>query len=163
MHRKVAISALIAVSGPTAASAKPLSHSDLVGTWRCGPTVMQGPGFTVTVTDETTKLSDGTYSGHSSTVISAPGKPALTLPDRSSGTRELVGDVVKSRIDQIEFLSASDPSITKEAGQRAQDEQLAKKSVYESRILEFTGTRSRSIPVNYMYKEAAVESTCERI
>jgi hypothetical protein len=74
-----------------------------------------------------------------------------------------VGDVVRSRINHVEFLSASDPSVTKGAGQKAQDEQLAKKSVYESRILEFNGTHVRSIPVNAMYKEAAVESTCERI
>lgn len=70
---------------------------------------------------------------------------------------------MRSRINHLEFLSASDPSVTKKAGQKAQDEQLAKKSVYESRILEFNGTYSRSIPINSMYKDAAVESTCERI
>jgi hypothetical protein len=163
MGSKLAVAILLVSAGSAAATTSPLSSSDLVGTWRCGPTFMQGPGFTVTVTDETTKLSDGTFIGHSRSLISAPGKPPLTLEDRSSGTWELVGDVVRSRINRIEFLSASDPSITKDAGQRAQDEQLAKKSVYESRILEFNGTHSRSIPVNSMYEEAAVESTCERI
>lgn len=163
MGSKLAVAILLVSAGSAAATTSPLSSSDLVGTWRCGPTFMQGPGFTVTVTDETTKLSDGTFIGHSRSLISAPDKPPLTLEDRSSGTWELVGDVVRSRINRIEFLSASDPSITKDAGQRAQDEQLAKKSVYESRILEFNGTHSRSIPVNSMYEEAAVESTCERI
>lgn len=124
---------------------------------------MQGPGFTITVTDETTNFSDGTYTGHTGTVIFAPGKPAVTLRDRSSGTWELVGDVVRRRVDRNEVLSSSDTSVTKEAWQKAQDEQLAKKSVYESRILKFSGARWRSIPVNSMYKEAVVESTCERI
>jgi len=163
MHRKCAVAIFLVAAGSAAAATSPLSPSDFFGTWRCGPTVMQGPGFTVTVTDETTKLPDGTFTGHSRSVISAPGKAPLTLQDRSSGTWELVGDVVRSRINHVEFLSASDPSITKDAGQRAQDEQLAKKSVHESRILEFNGTHSRSIPVNSMYRDAAVESTCERI
>lgn len=163
MHRKLAVAILLVAAGSAAATTSPLRPSDLVGTWRCGPTVMQGPGFTVTVTDETTKFPDATFTGYTRTVISAPGKAPLTLQDRSSGTWELVGDVVRSRINHVEFLSAPDPSVTKEAGQRAQDEQLAKKSVYESRILEFDGTHSRSIPVNSMYREAAVESTCERI
>lgn len=162
MHRKIAAAIFLAASG-SATAATPVSPSDLAGTWRCGPTVMQGPGFTVTVTDETTRLPDGTFTGHTRSVISSPGKVPLTLQDRSAGTWELAGDVVRSRINHVEFLSASDPSVTKEAGQKAQDEQLAKKSVYESRILEFNGTRSRSIPVNSMYKEAAVESNCERI
>lgn len=163
MHRKIAVAILLLAAGSAAATTPPISPADLLGTWRCGPTVMQGPGFTVTVIDETTKLPNGTFTGHTRSVISAPGKAPLTLQDRSSGTWELVGDVVRSRINHLEFLSASDPSVTKEAGQKAQDEQLAEKSVYESRILEFNGTHSRSIPVNSMYKEAAVESTCERI
>lgn len=162
MRRKPAV-AILLVAASSASATTPLRPSDLFGTWRCGPTVMQGPGFTVTVTDETTKLPDGTFTGHSRSLISAPGKAPLTLEDRSSGTWELVGDVVRSRINHVEFLSASDPSVTKDAGQKAQDEQLARKSVYESRILEFNGTRVRSIPVNAMHKEAAVESTCERI
>ena len=163
MRRKITFVALLGLIGSAAAFALPLSPSDLVGAWRCGPTVMQGPGFTIAVTDETTKLADGTYTAHTSTVISAPDTPNITLQDRSSGTWELVGDVVKSRVIRAEFLSASDPSITNEAGQKAQDDQLAKKAVYETRILEISGTRSRSIPVNSMYKEAAVESACERI
>ena len=67
-----------------------------------------------------------------------------------------------STVQRVELLTSSDPSITKEIGQQAQDAQVRKKSIYQSRILEFTGHSSRSIPVNSMYKEAAVESTCER-
>ena len=163
MSRKLAIVAIFGAATTAATASQQLRPSDLVGTWRCGPTVMQGPGFTVTVTDQTTKLPNGTYTGHTSTVISAPGKPALTLQDRSNGTWELSGDVVRTHVLRAEFLSASDPSITQEEGQKAQNDQLAKKSVYESRILELSGKRSRSIPVNSMYKEAAVESSCERI
>ncbi len=163
MIRKLAIAVLLGLAGSACAGSLSLTEADLVGTWRCGPTAMQGPGFTVTVTDVTTKLPDGTYTANTSTVIAPPGKPSITLQDRSNGTWKLAGDIVTSHVTGVEFLSASDSSVTKEAGQKAQDDQLAKKSVYESRILEFTGNRSRSIPVNSMYKEAAVESTCERI
>jgi hypothetical protein len=163
MSPMFAFAAMLACIGSSAAASPSLAVSDLAGAWRCGPTLMLGPGFTVTVTDETTRLTDGTFTSHTTTVIAAPGKPPITLRDRSNGTWELKGDVVSSHVLRAEFLSASDPSITKEAGQKAQDDQLAKKSVYTSRILEFTGTRSRSIPVNPMYKEAAVESRCVRI
>ena len=161
MSPKFAIAAMLVTS--SAAASPSMTESDLVGSWRCGPTVMQGPGFTVTVTDETTKLRDGTYTAYTTTVIAAPGEAPITLQDRSNGTWELKGDVIRTHVIRSEFLSASDPSITKEAGQKAQDDQLAKKSVYETRILELTSTRSRSIPINSMYKEAAVESRCERI
>ena len=161
MSPKFAIAAMLVTSA--AAASQPIAQSDLLGAWRCGPTVMQGPGFTLTVMDETKKLPDGTYTAHTTTVVSAPGKAPITLKDRSNGTWELKGDVVRTHVLRAEFLFASDSSFTKEAGQKAQDDQLAKKSVYESRILELTGTRSRSIPINSMYKEAAVESRCERI
>lgn len=163
MSLKIAIAAFLAGVGSSATASPSLAVADLVGTWRCGPTVMQGPGFTVTVTDETNKLPDGTFTAHTTTVIAAPGEAPITLRDRSNGTWELKGDVVSSHVLRAEFLSASDPSITRDAGQKAQDDQLARKSVYESRILELTGTRSRSIPVNSMDKEANVESRCERI
>lgn len=160
---KLAIAALLVVSASGAAAPLTLKPSDLVGAWRCGPTAMQGPGFTITVTDENTRLQDGNFTEHTTTVISAPNKVPLTLQHRSSGTWELNGDVVQIHVQRSEFLSASDPSVSKEQGQKAQDEQLAKKSVYESRILELNGDRLRTTPVNPMYKEAAVESSCQRI
>ena len=163
MIRTLAIACLLSAATQSVAAAPALKPSDLLGTWRCGPTVMQGPGFTVTVTDETTNKADGTYTGQTTTVIAAPGQPPLTLLDRSNGTWELKGDVVRSHVLHVEFVSASDPSITREQGQKAKDDQLAKKSVYESRILELRDGRSRSVPVNSMYKEAAVESSCQRI
>jgi hypothetical protein len=123
---------------------------------------MQGPRFTLTVNEETNTRSDGTISTQTTTVISAPGKTDITLKSRISGTWELSGSIFRARILSAEFLSASDPSITKEAGQKAQDDQLAKKSVYETRILELTSSSYRSIPVNSMYKEAVVESSCKR-
>ena len=139
-----------------------LTSKALIGTWRCGPTVMHGPNFDISVTTETANASDGTYSTLTTSVITPHGKPSITTTDRAWGTWLLEDDVITSTVQRVEFLTSSDPSITKEIGQQAQDAQVRKKSTYQSRILEFTGHFSRSIPVNSMYKEAAVESSCER-
>ena len=82
--------AAMMIASSTAATPS-LTESDLAGAWRCGPTVMQGPGFTVTVTYETNKLSDGTYRDHSTTVIATPGETPITVRDRTTGTWELMG------------------------------------------------------------------------
>ncbi|MEO8670680.1 MAG: hypothetical protein ABI411_05145 [Tahibacter sp.] len=162
MKWKIAILVLAATGSALAVPAS-VTPSDLVGTWRCGPTVMQRPEVTVTTSDETTNASDGTYTSRGTIVTTLPDKHVTTVLVRSSGTWELKGDIVRTHVQHGEFLSASDPSITKEEGQRLQDDQLRKKSVFEDRILEFTGTRSRSIPINSMYKSAVVETGCERI
>ena len=153
---------LVALTLPLAACANPPKAADLTGTWKCGPTEMHGPGFTVTVSETTTNNASGTFTTDTTTVIAAPGKEPLTLLSRSSGTWELAGDVLRTHFKQAEFLSASDPSVSHETGQQAQDDQLKKKSTYESRILGIEGGRYRSVPVNPMYKEAAVESSCAR-
>lgn len=135
---------------------------DLVGTWRCGPTVMQGLGFTITASEKIERTAAGTFVSHGTTVITRPDQNPLTLHDRSNGTWELADGIIKTYFLHTEFLSASDPSVTKEAGQKAHDDQLRKKSVYKTRVLGYAGTRYRTIPVNSMYKEAEVEGSCER-
>lgn len=74
MHRKIAVAILLLAAGSAAATTPPISPADLLGTWRCGPTVMQGPRFTVTVIDKTTKLPNGAFNGYTRSVISAPGE-----------------------------------------------------------------------------------------
>jgi hypothetical protein len=124
---------------------------------------MHGPNFVMAVTTETANAPDGTYSTLTTSVVTPHGKSSITTSDRAWGTWLLEDDVVTSTVQKVEFLSSSDPSITKEIGQQAQDAQVRKKSSYQSRILEFTGRSSRSIPVNSMYKEAVVESSCARV
>lgn len=150
------------LSGCVTTSQAALTSQALVGTWRCGPTVIHGPNFDIAVTTETSNASDGTYSTLTTSIITPHGKPPITTTDRAWGTWLLENDVITSTVQRVEFLTSSDPSITKEIGQQAQDAQVRKKSSYQSRILEFTGRSSRSIPVNSMYEEAAVESSCER-
>jgi hypothetical protein len=145
-----------------AACANLPSQENLVGTWKCGPTEMEGPGFTVTVSETSTNNPDGTFTTDTTTIISAPDKAPLTLLNRANGTWELADDILRTHFDRVDFISASDPSVSHEAGQKAQDDQLRKKSIYESRILGIERNRYRSIPVNSMYKEAVVESSCER-
>lgn len=123
---------------------------------------MQGPGFTVTTSEKITRLETGTYVAHATTVIAVPGRPPLTVQDRSNGTWGFADGIIKTSVLQVEFVSASDPSVTKEKGQKAQDDQLKKKSIYESRVLNFTKNHYRTIPVNSTYKEAEVEISCKQ-
>jgi hypothetical protein len=162
MIRKLLSLLPVALMLPLVACANPPKAADLSGTWKCGPTEMQGPGFTVTVSETTTNSPAGTFTTDTTTVIAAPGKEPLTLLSRSSGKWELAGDVLRTHFERAEFLSASDPSISHEEGQKAEDDQLKNKSTYEARIIGIEGGRYRSVPVNPMYKEAAVESHCAR-
>jgi len=124
---------------------------------------MHGPNFDRVVTERTIKKSDHTFVGESTAVITPSGKPAVTNMDRQWGIWRLDGDVVISTIQRVQFLSSTDTSFTRELGQKLLEDQVRKKSTYKSRILSFDGKTSRSIPVDSMYKEAVVESTCRRI
>lgn len=163
MRLKLLFLASLALAGCATTGEPALTSQALVGNWRCGPTVMHGPHFDIAVTTETSNAADGTYSTLTTSVITPHGKPSITTTDRAWGTWQLDDGVISSTVQRVEFLSSSDPSITKEIGQQAQDAQVRKKSSYQSRILEFTGRSSRSIPVDSMYKEAVVESSCERV
>ena len=156
---------LLALSG----TAWPGEHSvrieDLVGLWKCWPTLMNGPipGSTISVVDQTTRFADGSFSGETTTVISVPGQEPMELLDRSSGEWKFDADVLSVQVKTDVFVSASDPSISQEIGQKALDDQLSRKSVYQSRILTFDGTSLRTFPVGSMFKEAEVETKCERL
>jgi len=154
------VGAVIALQSHAQGSA--VVTNDLVGKWRCGPTVMRGPNVIVTASEEIIRADDGSFVSHGTSMIEVPGKPPLTIQDKSDGSWELTGEVLKTHIQHLEFLSSSEVSITKEMGQKVEDDQLAKKSIYENRVLEHTGMRYRVFPVNPMHKEAAVETSCER-
>jgi hypothetical protein len=140
-----------------------LTSQSLVGTWRCAPVTMHGPNFDLVATSEITNGADNTYTELTTSVFTPHGKAPITSTDRSFGTWRLDGDVITTDVREAEFLSSSDPSISIERGQKALEAQLNKKSTYQSRVLEFTGNTLRRIPVNSMYKEAVVESSCERV
>lgn len=140
-----------------------LSHESLVGTWDCGPTTIHGSNFDLVVTTRTTNNSDHTYSRLTTSVITPHGQVAVTNKDISLGSWHLEGDVVTSVVERVQFLSSSDPTFSEELGQDIQEAELRKKSVYKSRILDFNGKTSRSIPVDTMYEEASVESSCWRV
>ncbi|WP_234340111.1 hypothetical protein, partial [Xanthomonas citri] len=67
------------------------------------------------------------------------------------------------KVERVQFLSSSDPTFSNELGQQIQEAQLKKKSVYKSHIPDFDGNTSRTMTVDPMYKEAAVESSCTRV
>jgi len=160
--RLVYLASLI-LAGCATAPKPSLTDKSIIGTWECGPTVMHGPNFDVAVTTRTTNRPDHTYTSLTTSVITPTGQPPVTNKDQADGTWSLDGDIITSTVQRVEFQSSSDPTISKWLGQQIQDAQLKKKSVYQSRILEFDGTTSRSTPVNPMYKEAGVESSCKRV
>lgn len=161
--RSILLVSLLLAAGCTASRATVLSEEVMIGTWECGPTSMQGPNFNVLVTVRTTNNADHTYSSHTTSVITPDGKPAITNKDVAYGTWRLENDVITSTVERVQFLSSSDPSFSNFVGQQIQDAQLKMKSVYKSRVIAFDGNTSRSIPVDAMYKEAVVESSCRRL
>ncbi len=163
MNSTFSLLLLLATTSACASATPALSKpSDLLGTWRCGPVVMQGSGFTVTYSEQITWEGGGTYVSYGATVMATPNKVPVTLTDRSNGTWKLEDGIIETHVLRSQFLSASDPAVTREAGQKAHDDQIKKKSVYQNRILEHTADRYRTFPVNAMYKEAEVELSCDR-
>jgi len=85
------------------------------------------------------------------------------MTDQSRGTWQLEGNVLISAVQEVKFISSSDPTLSKAEGQALEDTQLRKKSVYKSRILQIGKNASRSMPVESIYKEAVVETSCKRV
>jgi len=164
MNSTIAFLLLLAATSSCASGSTALvGPSDLVGHWRCGPVVMRGPGLTVTASEEIAREEAGNYVSYGTTLVEAQGRAPVTLKDRSSGTWKLEDGILNIQVLRAEILSTSDPDVTMESAQRAQDAQLKKKSIYQDRIFEYTRVRYRTIPVNAMYKQAEVEQSCERI
>lgn len=139
-----------------------LSEKSLVGTWACGPITMQKDNFDLVVTARTTYKADHTFVSLTSSQITFSGKGPIISKEQVYGIWQLDGDIVTSTIQRIDFLSSSEKSFSHGLGQKIQDDVLKEKSVYQSRILNFDGKTSTSIPVNPMFKEAEVELSCKR-
>jgi hypothetical protein len=134
----------------------------LIGKWECGPISMHGPTFDVVESSTTVNRADHTFYSSSRSIITAPGKAPISIADQSRGTWRLDDHVVVRAVQELKFVSSSDPTLGKAQGQAIEDAQLHKKSVYKSRILQIDNRSARSIPVESTYKEAVVESTCKR-
>ena len=139
-----------------------LSDASLVGVWKCGPTTMRGPGFDMVATFETTYRVDHTTTTLTTSVISPHTGVPVTLRDRADGEWTLEGDVLTSTVRKVEFVSSTDPTLGPQEGQGILEAQVRKKSVYRSRSLACDGRVWRSSPVDPMYAEADVETTCRR-
>lgn len=162
MRSRLLVAVLVA-GWATVAGARNDAGAALVGSWECGPTVMHGPDVDVTVITRITKNADHTYSDQTTSVIQQQGKAAITHQDTSHGTWQLDADIITTHVERVEFLSSSDPTLTRQQGQANLEAQLKKKSVYRSRLLYLDATSSRAVPVGSLYKAAEVETSCRRV
>ena len=151
-----------------AASAAPVEVTEklLTGIWECGPTAMQGPpggpASLITVVSMTDRAPDLTFSSLTTTVILYSDRRSLTFIAADKGSWRLEGTTLLSEYKESTFVSASDPRISREAGQQVLDAELRKKSVFKSAILDIGPTALRSIPVDSAHAGAVVEATCRR-
>ena len=162
MHALVLL-LLSAASQPAAPPAIVLTDEILVGTWVCGPTTMHGPSFDIAVTSRTTNRPDHTSTTLTTTIITPHGAPSMTNVDEATETWAIDGDLITRTVSKLRFVSSTDPRITPEVGQRIMDDQVARKSVYQSRVLGMKGTVLRSVPFNATHKQTEVESSCRRL
>lgn len=155
---------LLSAVSPSATQSVPVVLTDeiMIGTWDCGPTTMHGPKFDIVVSSRTTNRPDHTATTVTTSIITPHGAPPITNIDEATETWAIDGDLVTRIVSKIRFISSTDPRITPEIGQQIVDDQVARKSVYQSRILGIKGRVLRSIPFNATQKQAEVESTCSR-
>jgi hypothetical protein len=143
------IAALLGILLPTAcATTAPIDATAVAGRWRCGPTVLHGAGFDVTVSTDTTYGRDARFDTLTRSVITRAGHPAVTTQDRAQGTWALSGDVLRTTVQRVQFLSSSDPKVSVREGQRLQDAQLKRRAVFESRLRRIDATHWTTSPVD---------------
>ncbi len=166
MHLQLGIIVLLlAASTPAEAvptASRAISQDLLVGTWKCGPTSMKGPHLSMVVEIVTKRAADQTFVSTNTSVITPNGQPSVTVTDSARGTWRLEGTTLISTFKEMKFLSSSDPRISNEFGQKIHDDQLRKKAIYKSKILEISRETLRSIPIESDYVEAVVVSNCRR-
>lgn len=157
--------ALALAASPAALAAEPLVLSDelIVGTWECGPTTMRGANFDLVVSTRTVNLADHTSTTVTTSVVTPHGARPVTSVDEIVASWRVEGDILTTEVKSARFVTSSDITVSQEEGQRLLDAQMAKKSVYQSRVLSIDAESMRSIPHNSMFKEAAVESVCKRV
>jgi hypothetical protein len=117
----------------------------------------------MTSTEDIALNEAGDYVSYATMVLEAPGRLPVTMKDRINGTWQLDDGILSNHVLHATILSTSDPSVTIESAQNAEDAQLRKKSTFQNRIFDYTRERYRTIAINSMYKEAEVESSCDRI
>jgi hypothetical protein len=157
MARLVAsLTVLALLSGCAASSA--LSPTSVAGRWRCGPTVLHGTGFDVTVSTDTRYGPDARFETVTRSVITRAGRAPVTTQDRAEGTWALAGDVLRTTVQRARFLSSSDPSVSVADGQRLQDAQLRTRSVFETRLQRVDARNWRTSPVD----GSGAGTTCTR-
>jgi hypothetical protein len=154
----------VMLAGVAPAEAGPLAVSpeSLTGTWECGPTTMQGPQLVMSITSVGTFAADRTFVAMTTNVIKPNGRSAVTVVNSSRGTWRLEGTTLIWVYQESKFISASDPIISAERGQKVEDDEMRKKSVYKSEILEISRESMRRIPVDSAYAAAVVETRCKR-
>ena len=155
--------ALIMLTGCATTGSVALSEKSLLGTWECGPTTMQNGTLNLVLTTRTTYSADHTFVGLSTSVMTFSGKAPITNKDQAFGVWRLDGDIMTFTTQRVEFLSSTEKSISREFGQKIQDDALKLKPTSQSRVIYFDGMTSRSLPLDSMFKEAQVESSCRRI
>lgn len=135
---------------------------DILGKWNCGPVVMKGPQATVTASWSVNYLPDYTYIELTSTQVNPTDRPSFSTVNRSVGRWEIKGKVLETQSTKEEFISATDPFISKAMGQKVLEEQVTAKPISQSRILKLNAKELRTFPINAKYKEAEVTTTCMR-
>lgn len=163
MFTKISIAAvLLACTAPAEAGSLPVTENALIGTWDCGPTKMKGPDFVMSVVSATKFGADRTFVNMTTNLIEPAGKSAITIITSSRGTWRMEGTTLVWIYQESKFISSSNPAITPELGQKFEDDDLRKKSVYKSKILEISQDLLRRIPINSAHPEAVVEARCRR-
>ena len=157
--RRIALigSTLLALLTACATTA-PIDAASVAGRWRCGPTVLHGTGFDVTVSTDTTYRSDARFETLTRSVIARAGHAPVTTQDRAEGTWSLAGDVLRTTVQRVKFIASSDPAITVAAGQKLQDAQLRQRSVFETRLRRIDAQHWTTSPVG----DSGAQASCTR-
>lgn len=156
------LAVLLACVVPTAAARSAASPESLIGTWACGPTTISGPTLVMEVSSVTKFAADWTFVTTATNVIKPSNRSPVTVVISSHGTWRLEGATLIWLYQESKFLSSSDPIISVEMGQKVEDDELRKKSLYKSKIVEICQESMRRIPLDSAYAEAVVETKCRR-
>lgn len=122
----------------------------------------KGHGLVMNVTSVTKFEADRTFVTMVTNVIKPIDRSAVTIVSSARGTWRLDGSTLISDYQESKFISSSDPTISAERGQQVEDDEMRKKSVFKSKILEVSRESMHRIPVDSAYPEAVVESRCRR-
>ena len=162
--KPVLIAILFGAVGPTWAGDLAVSQDMLVGTWKCAAVApMKGPGFVLELSYVTERTANLTFFTTATGVHTFTGRAPITIVDTSQGTWRLEGSTIIWTTKEVKFVSSSDPIVTSERWQKIQDDQLAKKAIDKSKVLEIDAQSMRTIPVDSEYQDAMVGTKCVRI